>query len=201
MSSRYKFDFNTTPASMYEWDDGVWEQERLSLNETLTLNLDGSVTLLKTYTNYNKVKIFALTTDVTDDASLFYQFSETYTLPDGTPIASDTDEDGDEEEDESDDDGIEDDHDGDGSDDDEIDGTDDDDIEHGGAGDDSVDGGAGDDEIYGDEGDDDLNGSDGDDVLVGGVGFDVLSGGTGDDDLDGNDDDDLLRRRPRRWCW
>lgn len=185
MASFYKFDTSTTPITMYEWDDGIWKQETLSLNETLTLNLDGSITLQKTYSTYNKVETFALTSDANDDPSFFYQVSETYTLPDGTPIASDP-------EDDSDEDGIEDDHDGDGSDDDSIDGTDDDDLEHGGAGDDYVDGGAGDDDIYGDEGDDDLNGGDGNDMLVGGTGFDALSGGAGDDDLDGNEDDDLL---------
>ena len=185
MSSLYKFDLSSSPISMYEWDDGIWKLETLSLNESLTLNLDGSVTLQKTYSTFSKVEIFAITPDVNDDPEFFYQVSETYTLPDGTPLTSDPQS-------EPDDDGIEDDQDGDGSNDDLLEGSEGDDTEHGGAGDDFVDGGIGDDDLYGDEGDDDLNGGDGNDMLVGGVGFDALSGGVGDDDLDGNEDDDLL---------
>ena len=69
---------------MYEWDDAIWKLETLSLNESLTLNLDGSVTLQKTYSTFSKVEIFAITPDVNDDPEFFYQVSETYTLPDGT---------------------------------------------------------------------------------------------------------------------
>jgi len=185
MSSLYKFDLTSSPISMYEWDDSFWKLETPSLNETLTLNSDNTVTLFKSYATYNKLETFAVTTDPTDAADIYSQVSETYTLPDGTPVISDPAGD-------TVDDGIEDDQDGDGSINDLLEGTEGDDLEHGGAGDDYVDGGIGDDDIYGDEGDDDLNGGDGNDMLVGGVGFDALSGGVGDDDLDGNEDDDLL---------
>lgn len=186
MSSYYKFTISD-PANilMYEWDDGVWQQETLSLNETLTLNADNSISLAKNTGTYIKVEVFKLTPDATDAADVYYQSNEYYTQLDGTLIGS-------EPEDDEIDDGIEDDQDGDGSDDDMLDGSDDDDLEHGGSGDDSIDGGLGDDDLFGDEGDDSLDGGDGDDILRGGIGFDVLSGGVGDDDLYGEDDDDVL---------
>ncbi len=195
MSSIYRFDVNVSPIAMYEWDDGEWEQETLSLNESLTLNGDGTITLVKTHTGYNEIKTYAVTPTDADAADVFYKTGESYTLPDGTPIASEPeDEDEDEGDDDNggDDDGIDDDVDDDGSDDDDLDGSDDGDSRHGGAGDDSVRGGLGDDDLFGDDGDDDLHGDDGDDSLAGGAGFDVLLGGAGGDDLSGGDDDDLL---------
>ena len=193
MSSVYRFDLNATPIAMYEWDDGAWAPETLSLNESLTLNGDGTVTLVKTHSTYNEIKTFAVTPSTDDAADVYYKTAESYTLPDGTPIASEP-----EDEDEGGDDqggeigGIDDDFDDDGSDDDDIPGSDDSDVRHGGLGDDSVHGGLGDDDLNGDDGDDDLQGDDGNDSLVGGAGFDVLLGGVGDDDLDGGDDDDVL---------
>lgn len=194
MSSRYRFNTTTNPISMYEFDDGIWEQEHLSLNETLTLNNDNTITLSKTYATYVKVETFAVTTDTQDDADIYSQLSEIYTTLDGTFIRAESDEgqNDDNLDDSSVDDGIDDDHDGDGSNDDHIEGTDDDDNHHGGGGDDSINGGAGDDELHGNEGDDELDGGDGNDIIVGGVGFDVIHGGTGDDDIDGNEDDDIL---------
>ncbi len=190
MSSVYRFDVNVSPIAMYEWDDGVWEQETLSLNESLTLNDDGTITLLETHSTYHEVKTFALTPSAEDGADVYYRVSEAYTLPDGTPIGSEPEDEGDD--DHGGDDGIDDDVDDDGSTDDDIPGSDDDDSQHGGLGDDSVSGGLGDDDLYGDEGDDDLYGDDGHDSLIGGAGFDVLLGGVGNDDLSGGDDDDLL---------
>lgn len=187
MSSLYKFNTALTPIAMYEFDDGVWKRETLSLNETLTLNGDGTITLFQAHDTYNEIKTFTVTPDATDDADVYFRSGKSYTLPDGTPIDSEPEDD-----DGLEDDGIEDDADGDGSSDDLIDGTDDDDLEHGGSGDDVIDGGAGDDDLFGDEGDDDLAGGDGDDLLIGGVGFDVLTGGTGADSLDGGADDDVL---------
>ena len=47
MSDLYKFDINTQPITMYEWDDGGWEREFLRSSETLSANLDGTITLTK----------------------------------------------------------------------------------------------------------------------------------------------------------
>lgn len=186
MASLYRFDTTNDQIAMYEWDDGGWERERLSLNEALVLNDDGTISLRKTYGDVIRVKVFAATPDTNDAADIFQELREFLTDLQGNAIPG-TD-DGEEE----DDDGIADDRDGDGDDDDLIDGTDDDDVENGGAGDDSIDAGDGDDECHGDEGDDDLAGGNGDDILTGGIGFDVLSGDGGDDDLFGEDDDDLI---------
>ena len=93
MASLYKFDTSTSPITMYEWDDGIWQLETLSLNEALTLNLNGSVTLEKTYSDYKKLETFALTPDVNDDPAIFYRVSKAYTLLDGTPIASEPEDD------------------------------------------------------------------------------------------------------------
>jgi Ca2+-binding RTX toxin-like protein len=191
MSDLYKFNTGVTPIVMYEFDDGVWEEERLSLNETLTLNDDGTITFIDDHVTYREVKVYTLTADPSDDADVYFKSAEYYTLPDGTLLDSEPEDDDDDEvEDEEDD--IDDDVDDDGSDDDDIEGDDDDDLEHGGDGDDSIDGGAGDDDLFGDDGDDDLDGGDGDDLLMGGVGFDVLVGGAGADNLDGGSEDDVL---------
>lgn len=186
MSSLYRFNTATTPITMYEWDDGAWKIERIKLNESLILNLDGSISLAKTYDDYIKVQTFVATPDDSDGADVFVEDDEYFTDLAGTVISEPGDDEG------EDDDDIDDDHDDDGDPDDLIDGTDDDDLENGGGGDDHLDGADGDDELHGDQGDDDLLGGDGDDSLVGGTGFDLLNGQAGNDDLDGNDDDDIL---------
>jgi Ca2+-binding RTX toxin-like protein len=178
MSSRYKFNFNTTPASMYEWDDGVWAPDRLKLNESLVQNNDQTVSLIKDYGTYTKEVVFSFdltTTDVSDD---YKETDEIFHNAGGGVIGDPT---------ETEDDGVEDDQDHDGSNNDHLNGGADDDIEHGGAGDDVVDGAEGDDDLFGEEGDDALDGGNGNDRLAGGVGFDNLAGGVGDDDLDGNE--------------
>ena len=88
MASIYKFDLSTVPFTMYEWDDGIWKLESLSLNETLMLNGDNTISLLKTHTTYNEIKTFAFTVSELDEADVYYRVSETYTLPDGTPVSS-----------------------------------------------------------------------------------------------------------------
>ena len=166
--SLYKFDTTTTPITWYEWDDGQWQAEDLSRNESLVANGDGTITLTKTKADLIKTVVFSPTPDATDDPTCFIETSETWRLPDGTVVSGPG---------EDPDDGIEDDQDGDGSDDDNLDGSDDDDLEHGGSGDDVIDGADGDDNENGGTGEDDFAaGTDaGNDKLTGGSGSDTVS--------------------------
>ncbi|MFO1329000.1 MAG: calcium-binding protein [Rubrivivax sp.] len=179
-----KFDTGVDPLVRYEWEHDAWQPDPLSLNEHLVLNDNGSISLVKTLPTVIKTVVFVPTADTGDDPQLFVEQSETYTLPDGTPV--------DEPEDPEDDDGIEDDQDGDGSNDDHLEGGSGNDSEHGGNGDDALSGLDGNDDLFGDQGDDHLDGGAGADRLNGGMGFDVLVGGAGSDQLKGEADDDLL---------
>jgi len=188
MSDAYTFDLTVSPIQMFEWDDddGAWERENLSLNESLTATPDGElVTLIKTYATYKEIGEFIKSPNYGTDSS-YVESREYYTDLAGNLLPGEP-----EDQDEGEDDGVDDDdRDGDGSDDDSLDGGDGDDIEHGGAGDDNIDGGLGDDDLYGDAGDDDLNGQAGNDHLAGGLGFDALFGGSENDFLEGNEGDD-----------
>jgi Ca2+-binding RTX toxin-like protein len=181
--SLYRFDTTTNPISWYEWDDGEWQLEDLSLNESLAALDDGTIVLTKTTALLIKTVVFSPTAEPNDDPLNFVKTSQIYRLPDGTVVDGPGEEP---------DDGIEDDRDDDGSDDDYLEGTDDDDLEHGGSGDDVIDGDDGDDDLFGDQGDDHLHGGQGDDKLTGGIGFDALRGGLGKDLLKGEADDDIL---------
>ena len=182
MASIFKFDTSTTPISMFEVDDGRLRPEPLKANETLTLNADGTITLVETHSEFVETKVFAPTPSTTDDPAFFTRISETFTTPAGAPLGEaqanqlaerdDTDHDG--------------------SDDDAIAGSAGEDHAHGGAGRDTMSGGDGDDDLGGDEGDDDLDGGRGSDHLDGGSGHDVLRGGEGSDTLSGGDGNDHL---------
>ncbi len=71
MSSIYRFDVNVSPIAMYEWEEGVWVQKTLSASESLTLNGDGTITLLKTHKTFNQTKTFAVTPSVEDAADVY----------------------------------------------------------------------------------------------------------------------------------
>lgn len=175
MASILKFDTSTSPISMFEVDDGRLRPEPLKANETLTLNSDGTITLVETHSAFIETKVFAPTSSTTDDPSFFSRISESFSTPDGAPL---TEQQAHQFEDR-------DDTDHDGSDDDAFTGSAGDDHSHGGRGRDTMSGGDGDDDLGGDEGDDNVDGGAGHDRINGGEGNDTLSGGAGNDHLYG----------------
>ena len=185
MSSTFKFDTGTTPISMFEVDDGRLRQQQLQPNQTLTLNSDGTISLVKTHAEFTETKVFAPTPSTTDDPTFFAKTSEFFTSPAGTPLSEAQARQLDDR----------DDVDHDGQDEDHIAGTAGDDHGHGGAGSDTLDGGDGNDDLNGDEGEDHLEGGRGSDHLDGGAGHDVVNGGEGSDTLSGGEGNDHLYGR------
>ena len=82
MSSLYRFDVNVSPIAMYEWEDEQWTQKTLSLNESLTLNGDNTITLLKIHKNFEQTKTFAVTPSTEDAADVYYKVDDDLTLGD-----------------------------------------------------------------------------------------------------------------------
>lgn len=75
MSDLYKFDINIQPITMYEWDDGGWEREFLRSSETLSANLDGTITLTKARGQLLKQTVYS---PMANHPTLFVETSETY---------------------------------------------------------------------------------------------------------------------------
>lgn len=67
---------------MYEWEDEQWTQKTLSLNESLTLNGDNTITLLKIHKNFEQTKTFAVTPSTEDAADVYYKVDDDLTLGD-----------------------------------------------------------------------------------------------------------------------
>ncbi len=84
MSSVYRFDVNVSPIVMYEWEEGQWAQKTLSLNESLTLNGDGTITWLKIHKHFSQTKTFAVTPSTEDAADVYYKLGDDLGIGDGS---------------------------------------------------------------------------------------------------------------------
>ena len=179
---RYKFEIKSNAVtSMYEFDDGHWEYEKLEDNEVTSYDpLTFKVTIVESKGGYKEVKVYVR------DSDYYVLESKTYTDVNGVPVLSQQNDD---HKNDSKDDSY-DDLDHDGFEDDVLLGKDSDDRIYGKRGDDSLDGGSGNDYLDGGLGDDNLRGGLGKDKLHGGLGDDDLSGGDGKDRLYGDDGDD-----------
>lgn len=161
-AERYKFDLANSVT--YELYGTKWKAERISANESFTLQ---GTDVVKVETEHGFVETTTYTDE--DGDGLFIKASKSYARNDGSTIT------------------YLDDGDHGGDDDDHWSGSDSDDFYYGAAGNDMLAGGSGNDDLSGGLGNDTLSGGDGDDVLYAAAGNDTVDGGTGDDLIIGGD--------------